>query len=206
VSVAAPPPAATRADVGGEPPSQTAVETCPLCGSALHRDQDWCLRCGAAARTRLAASPNWGPPAAALAVVVVLALGVLAASLVKLAGDSGTSPATITKTVITPAPASSTSPSASAGAGASRTGTGTGTGTTGPSTGSTRAGAAGQTGAATTPSHAGAAAPFTAPGAAAGRKAILPEGVRRKRGGRRVLSPALEKELQKLRKGRTALK
>ncbi len=204
MSVAAPPPAAARADVGADP-SQTAVETCPLCGSALHRDQDWCLRCGAAARTRLAASPNWGPPAAALAVVIVLALGVLAASLVKLAGDSGASPATITKTVITPAPASSTSPSASAGASASGTSTGTGTGTAGTSTGSARAGAAGQTGAATTPSHVGATAPFTAPGAVTGRKAILPEGVRRKK-GRRVLSPALEKELQKLRKGRTALK
>lgn len=201
MSVAAPPPAAARADVGADPPP-TAVETCPLCGSALHRDQDWCLRCGAAARTRLAASPNWGPPAAALAVVVVLALGVLAASLVKLAGDSGASPATITKTVITPAPASSTSPSASAGAGASGTGAGTGTGTAGTSAGSARAG---QTGAATTPSHAGATAPFSAPGAVTGRKAILPEGVQRKK-GRRVLSPALEKGLQKLRKGRTALK
>ncbi len=206
MSVAAPPPAAARADVGADP-LPTAVETCPLCGSALYRDQDWCLRCGAAARTRLAASPNWGPPAAALAVVVVLALGVLAASLVKLAGDSGASPATITKTVITPAPAGSTSPSASAGAGGGSSGTGavTGTGTAGTSTGSARAGAAGQTGAATTPGHAGTAAPFTAPGAASGRKATLPEGVQRRK-GRRVLSPALEKELQKLRKGRTVLK
>lgn len=197
MSVTTPPPAA-RADVGADP-SPTAGETCPLCGSALHRDQDWCLRCGAAARTRLAASPNWGPPAAALAVVVVLALGVLAASLVKLAGDSSASPATVTRTVITAAPASSTSPSASAGA------SGTGTGATGVGTGSTRAGAAGQTGAATTPSRAGTAAPFTAPGGVAGRRAILPEGDRRRR-GRRVLSPALENELQKLRKGRTALK
>jgi hypothetical protein len=196
VSVAAPPPAAARPDVGADPPP-TVVETCPLCGSALHRDQDWCLRCGAAARTRLAASPNWGPPAAALAVVVVLALGVLAASLVKLAGDSGARPATITRTVITPAPASSTSPSASAGA--------AGAGAAGTSSGSARAGAAGQTGAATTPSRAGAIAPFTAPGAAAGRRAILPEAIRRRR-GRRALSPALEKELQKLGKGRTVLK
>ena len=200
MSVTAPPPAAARADVD---PSQTAVETCPLCGAALHRDQDWCLRCGAAARTRLAASPNWGPPATALAVVVVLALGVLAVSLVKLAGDSGASPATVTRTVITAAPASSTSPSASAGA--SGAGTETGTGATGAGTGTARAGAAGQTGAATTPSHAGSAVPFTAPGGVAGRKAILPRGVRRRR-GRRVLSPALEKELRKLGKGRTVLK
>jgi hypothetical protein len=202
VSVTAPPPAAARADVGAEP-SPTVVETCPLCGAALHRDQDWCLRCGAAARTRLAASPSWGAPAAALAVVVVLALGVLGASLVKLAGDSGASPATVTRTVITSAPASSTSPSASAGA--SGAGTGTGPGATGTGTATARTGAAGQTGATTAPSHAGTAAPFTAPGGVAGRKAILPEGVRRRR-GRRVFSPAVEKELQKLGKGRTVLK
>ncbi|HXP37256.1 MAG TPA: hypothetical protein VN817_05775, partial [Solirubrobacteraceae bacterium] len=56
-------------------------EACPLCGAPLNPDQDWCLRCGAAARTRLAATPNWKGPIAAIAVVAVLALGVLAAAL-----------------------------------------------------------------------------------------------------------------------------
>jgi hypothetical protein len=81
---------------------------CPLCGGALDPAQDWCLRCGAAARTRLAASPNWRAPLLALALVALLALGVLAAALVKLAGDTGSSARTITSSVAAPAAATST--------------------------------------------------------------------------------------------------
>ncbi len=61
-------------------------ELCPLCGAPLKREQDWCLKCGAAARTRLAAQPKWKALVIALLLVVVLALGVLTAALVKLAG------------------------------------------------------------------------------------------------------------------------
>jgi hypothetical protein len=43
--------------------------TCPRCGAPLHADQDWCLECGAAARTRIAPTPNWRGPVIALAVV-----------------------------------------------------------------------------------------------------------------------------------------
>jgi hypothetical protein len=81
-----------------------ADEACPLCGAPLDPEQEWCLRCGAAARTRLAASPAWKTPVIALAVIVALSLGVLAAALVKLAGGSGhaaIAPTTIT--VTTPA-------------------------------------------------------------------------------------------------------
>jgi hypothetical protein len=79
-----------------------AGDGCPLCGAPLQPRQEWCLRCGAAARTRLAASPNWKAPVAALAVVIALALGVLAAALVKLAGSSG-GKAQATTTIATPA-------------------------------------------------------------------------------------------------------
>jgi hypothetical protein len=96
VSAAAPTvgaPPATRAPV-------TAVsEACPLCGTPLRSDQDWCLRCGAAARTRLAASPNWRAPLLGALAVALLALGVLAAALVKLAGDSGGGRPAPTRTV-----------------------------------------------------------------------------------------------------------
>lgn len=61
-------------------------ELCPLCGAPLKREQAWCMRCGAAARTRLAAQPKWKALVIALVVVVVLALGVLTAALVTLAG------------------------------------------------------------------------------------------------------------------------
>ena len=69
----------------GDPPRGGS---CPLCDGPLRPDQEWCLRCGAAARTRLAAAPNWRVPAAVLAAVAALSLGVLAAAFVKLAGDS----------------------------------------------------------------------------------------------------------------------
>jgi hypothetical protein len=80
-----------------------AWEACPLCGASLQPGQEWCLRCGAAARTRLAPSPNWKGPLAVTAAVCALALGVLAGSLVKLAGDSGPAPAPVTHTVTRPA-------------------------------------------------------------------------------------------------------
>jgi predicted amidophosphoribosyltransferase len=63
-----------------------ATEACPLCGSELRPEQSWCLRCGAAARTRLAAQPKWKALAVAFVAIVVVALGVLAAALVQLAG------------------------------------------------------------------------------------------------------------------------
>jgi predicted amidophosphoribosyltransferase len=62
------------------------TEVCPLCSAPLRAEQSWCLRCGAAARTRLAAQPKWKGLVAALLLVVVLSLCVLAAALVKLAG------------------------------------------------------------------------------------------------------------------------
>ncbi len=61
-------------------------DLCPLCQAPLRPDQSWCLHCGAAARTRLAAQPKWKALVVALLLVVVLSLGVLAAALVKLAG------------------------------------------------------------------------------------------------------------------------
>jgi hypothetical protein len=100
-------------------------DSCPLCGGPLDPDQEWCLRCGAAARTRLAASSNWKAPMIAVAVVAGLALAVLAVALVKLAGNSGSSttpvassangPASVTSpgTATTTPAASATTPAAS---------------------------------------------------------------------------------------------
>jgi hypothetical protein len=99
-----PAPGSAGARDAGARATRTATDVCPLCGAALLAEQDWCLRCGAAARTRLAAAPDWKIPVVALAVVVVLSLGVLTAALVKLAGNS-TSPATATTAAaVTPAP------------------------------------------------------------------------------------------------------
>jgi uncharacterized paraquat-inducible protein A len=66
---------------------QVPVEGCPLCGAPLGPEQEWCLRCGAAARTRLAATPNWRTPLIALGTVMVLAAAALIVALVSLAGQ-----------------------------------------------------------------------------------------------------------------------
>jgi len=90
-------------------------DTCPLCKAPLDPTQEWCIRCGAAARTRLAASSNWKAPIIALAVVAALSLAVLAAALVKLAGGSS-STTSITRTIVrapvTPTSATPTSTTA----------------------------------------------------------------------------------------------
>jgi hypothetical protein len=78
--------AATVTSATSSPSVAPSNERCPLCGTALRADQDWCLQCGAGARTRLAAPPKWKLLVGTLLLILVLALGVLAAALVKLAG------------------------------------------------------------------------------------------------------------------------
>jgi hypothetical protein len=103
----------TFAQAVPSPPVRGAgSEACPLCGAPLDPQQDWCLHCGAAARTRLAATPNWRAPIAAIAVVAALALGVLAAALVKLVGGSDSTATAVTTTITTaPTTATLTTPS-----------------------------------------------------------------------------------------------
>jgi hypothetical protein len=113
VSTAAPP--LTAGGPGGAPPPESIAEPCPLCGASLRPDQEWCLKCGAAARTRLAAAPNWKGPLITVAVICALALGVLAAALVKLAGDSGPAPAARTTTVTSALPATGATPTSALG-------------------------------------------------------------------------------------------
>ncbi len=99
------PPAAAGVDHGMTALPLPPLEACPLCGSPLHAEQEWCLNCGAAARTRLAASPSWRAPIAAVLVVIALSVGVLAAALVKLAGDTGPGRVASTTTVTRPSAA-----------------------------------------------------------------------------------------------------
>jgi hypothetical protein len=87
-----------------EPARAPGDSACPLCGAPLAADQEWCLGCGAAARTRLAAPTSWKTPILAVALVAALALGALAAALVSLTGKSGSiaPPPAITRTIATP--------------------------------------------------------------------------------------------------------
>jgi hypothetical protein len=89
VSVATTPPparpgAAAAPAVAGD---FATAESCPLCGTPLRSEQEWCLGCGAAARTRLAATPRWRAPLVVLGVVIVLAVAALTVALVSLAGQ-----------------------------------------------------------------------------------------------------------------------
>jgi hypothetical protein len=113
VSVTAPPPSSATGTHRTTPAgaAEPLREACPLCGAPLNPEQEWCLNCGAAARTRLAASPGWRGPLVALVVLLVLSLGVLAGSLVKLAGGSPPA-ATQTTTVTTAAAVTTTAPTA----------------------------------------------------------------------------------------------
>ena len=92
---------------------------CPRCAATVAPDQDWCLECGAAARTRLAPTPNWRAPVAALAIVALLAGIGLAAAFValtndstKAAGTATTATAPVVATEPTAAPPPTTPPTA----------------------------------------------------------------------------------------------
>jgi cytoskeletal protein RodZ len=87
-------------------PEPTGTIRCPRCNAPVGPDQDWCLECGAAARTRLAQTPNWRLPIIVVAVVAILAGAGLAVAFVALTNDSTSAPAT------TSAPAVATEPAA----------------------------------------------------------------------------------------------
>ncbi len=63
---------------------------CPRCGAQVGPEQDWCLECGAPARTRLAPTPNWRLPVAVVAAVVVAAVVALTIAFAALTNDDGT--------------------------------------------------------------------------------------------------------------------
>ena len=93
------------------PPPEGGAISCPRCAAPVGRDQDWCLACGAAVRTRLAQPPNWKLPIAGLASVVALSLVALALAFATLTGDpeltTGATGATGASgpTAVAPAPA-----------------------------------------------------------------------------------------------------
>jgi hypothetical protein len=91
-------------------PEPSGTIRCPRCNAPVGPDQDWCLECGAAARTRLAATPNWRVPIIVLAIVAVLAGAGLAVAFVALTDDnpagatSQTAPAVATEPTAAPPP------------------------------------------------------------------------------------------------------
>jgi hypothetical protein len=86
VSVDGPDQSAGPPQVAGPAPVSLR---CPRCGAYVPPEQDWCLECGAPARTRLAPTPNWRAPLAVLAAVVLLAGLALALAFSDLTGKDG---------------------------------------------------------------------------------------------------------------------
>jgi hypothetical protein len=105
---------------------------CPRCSSPIGPDQDWCLECGAPARTRLAPTPNWQLPTVAIGAIVVIAGALLAFAFVKLTNDNGTAPAGTTPSAVV-----ETSPAGAAAPPVATTATATTTAPAGPAVPST---------------------------------------------------------------------
>ena len=109
------------------PPAETGT-TCPRCGAYVAEQQDWCLRCGDAARTRLVPTPNWRLPLMLAGVVAALALLVIAISFVQLTrNDAPAAPATTAPPAaaapppVTTAPPATTAPPTTTAPGATTT-------------------------------------------------------------------------------------
>ena len=86
---------------------------CPRCGKPVTPAQDWCLNCGAAARTNIVAARDWRRPIAALAALVALSLAALAVAYVDLTNDPEpptVTPVTTIRTVTIPIPPTTTTP------------------------------------------------------------------------------------------------
>ena len=136
------------------PPAETGT-TCPRCGAYVAEQQDWCLRCGDAARTRLVPTPNWRLPLMLAGIVAALALLVIAISFVQLTrNDPSAAPATTAPPAaaapppVTTAPPATNAPPATTAPGA--TTTAPGATTTAPGATATTPGATATTPGATT--------------------------------------------------------
>jgi hypothetical protein len=91
-------------------PEPKGTIRCPRCNAPVGPDQDWCLECGAPARTRLAQTPNWRLPIIVIAVVAILAGAGLAIAFVALTNDSTSAPATTSAPAVATEPTAATPP------------------------------------------------------------------------------------------------
>ena len=71
------------------PPPPTPVERrCPRCGARLSAQQEWCLECGTAVGTQVAAPRGWRASLAVVGALLALALIAVILALVELAGPA----------------------------------------------------------------------------------------------------------------------
>jgi hypothetical protein len=88
--------------VVADPPRADPGTRCPRCGAELAPEQDWCLQCGAAARTRIVPPPSWRGPVAIVATIVLLAGAGIALAFVEVT-DQGQQPTSSAAAATTPA-------------------------------------------------------------------------------------------------------
>jgi hypothetical protein len=109
---------------------------CPRCGAAVGDVQDWCLECGAAARTRIARTAAWRVPIWVVAGIGALCLAALAFAFIRLANtddDVNVAKATTPASAIPAVPAQTTPPTQTSAFGPiGATGATGSTGATGP--------------------------------------------------------------------------
>lgn len=92
------------------PPPAPGAMRCPRCDATIGPEQDWCLACGAPARTRLAPTPNWRAPVLLVAVVVALSGVALGFAFVALTGEDDEVTPANTVSVVTTTPTGTTNP------------------------------------------------------------------------------------------------
>lgn len=61
---------------------------CPSCGREVSGKQNWCLQCGAAARTRLAPTPPWKTPIAITLIFIFLSGTALTYGFIRYTSDN----------------------------------------------------------------------------------------------------------------------
>jgi len=124
----APAPEPAPAALAASEPSPARV--CPRCATPLREEQDWCLACGAAATSRIAAPEGWRAPLAVIAAVVALAFAALLVAFLAISDDSdeltrlaaqGAATQAATPAPTPPAPAPTPTPAASPTPGAGQT-------------------------------------------------------------------------------------
>jgi uncharacterized OB-fold protein len=67
--------------------SQAPERRCESCGAALAERQRWCLHCGGASLTRVAATPHWRATAAVGTLLALLAIAGIGYALATLASS-----------------------------------------------------------------------------------------------------------------------
>jgi hypothetical protein len=112
-------------DLPPPPPPPPPGRTCPNCGAPVGADQDWCLSCGTAITTQVAAATGWRTPLAIVAAVLLIAAAALVFAFVELSGEAD-------RAANAPAPTGATGVTGPTGATTGPSGVTGPTGTTGP--------------------------------------------------------------------------